>query len=870
MVQGGNWGSKRALRGAALAALAALPLIAAVAIVTAPRVSAANCAAEEVKIGIVEATGCFTTRTPQGQTAVYETTTKFRMNGFDVQPHQGVTVTFSPQDGQKRGASVTTNNGFVDLTANHAAWGPVHFNNMNFAFSPPASGEFTLAESALAQPFISIAGLSPLGVKQPIKLTEEGAEFDLSFDIGGFFLHLVTHSDKKLSFGVEFEVKDGRFKVASGKFGVEDFELANFLEVREADLEFSDKLIDANFDASLKGLGAEKAVIGGATVEDPFGKGFNLTRFRLGLPIPNIQLGTSGVFLQKLAVDVFTAPPYGGKGTVGLTAGPKTRFFGRDVDAVDVEGTIEVRGADTAHNKPGFFSVGGDFTLVTLPVGNAHFAYYFGQGTDFGLNFGIGFPSGRNDPGQPTYVGGGFNGWTTAHHFDLEGSAKLKLLGIDLLGAQTVVSDIGFAGCVQVIAWIGGGLRWSDGRGELLGGWTCNTGGYRPQRNAARAASHGPAHVKLNTGHRVVRIAAHDGEEAPQATLSHPDGRTLTTPEPGDEDGIEMSEHGAGLGATDGTSAFVIDGDASGRWRLNPAPGSSGIESVEVAKELPDHRVKARITGRGRKRTLRWSARDIPHQTLQFSERLPNGREVLIFETDKARGKHRFRPVEGPGTFNAKRKLAVDVMQRLNTPRDELVADRYVVRRQPAPKRVRALRVERQLNEVVVGWKRSRRAAHYRVAASAGGEATYTKQVSSKRRRVRLPVGTTKKMRVKVTPINGQGRRGKAAKRVLDTEALVPNRRVAARRLVKRAKLTRSGSVIAHPECPDGGHCEVTLRVKRGKRTLGSARTTLPPDMTDRIVVKLRGGARAARRGRIELRGRVEQLHGRATHRVSR
>jgi hypothetical protein len=228
----------------------------------------------------------------------------------------------------------------------------------------------------------------------------------------------------------------------------------------------------------------------------------------------------------------------------------------------------------------------------------------------------------------------------------------------------------------------------------------------------------------LKEGHRVVRISAANGEEAPQATLTHPDGRTLATPAPGDADGIEMSKHGAGLRALDGTSAFVIDGDAGGRWQLDQPPGSSGIASVEIAKELPGHRVKARVTGRGRNRTLRWSARDIPHQRLQFSERLPNGREVLILETNRPRGKHRFRPVEGPGSYNAKRKLAVDVMQRLNTPRDELVADRYVVRRRPAPSRVRGLRVERRLHDVVARWKRSARAAHYRVAASAGDEAT--------------------------------------------------------------------------------------------------------------------------------------------------
>ena len=122
-------------------ALAAGLMLLAVLVARPAGVTAAPCKEQEVKIGIVTAKGCFTQRTPQGESAVFETTAKFQMNGFTVEPRRDTKVTFAPADA-KRDAFVTTNNGFVDLSAlEHTSGAPVHFNFMNFAFSPPSSGE---------------------------------------------------------------------------------------------------------------------------------------------------------------------------------------------------------------------------------------------------------------------------------------------------------------------------------------------------------------------------------------------------------------------------------------------------------------------------------------------------------------------------------------------------------------------------------------------------------------------------------------------------------------------------------------------------------------------------------------------------------
>jgi hypothetical protein len=283
-------------------------------------------------------------------------------------------------------------------------------------------------------------------------------------------------------------------------------------------------------------------------------------------------------------------------------------------------------------------------------------------------------------------------------------------------------------------------------------------------------------------------------------------------------------------------------------------------------------KVHAKVVGHGRKRTLRWNARDFPHQRLQFVEKLPGGQEIPIVKTHRAEGKKRFVPVEGPGTYGVKRRLAVRVMQRFNTPREEMVADRYEVRRQSAPRKVRRMHAERRLDDLVVHWKPVHGAASYRVSAKAigpGDNATYLKDVGRHRKRTRLPgLGVAGKLRVTVRAINPQGRPGSTAKRLVDTNNLVSSRGAAVRQMVADARVTRSGNVVAKPACPDNGQCEVSLRVLAGKRSLGSRHLSLPPDMTDRLAVELPKGIRSQVRGgevnRLRLRARVAQLDGSA------
>ena len=772
---------------------------------------AQECVEQTVTLGIVKAEGCFVQSGGR-----YTTTEKLRLNGFDVTVHSGVTVSLSKD-------SVTTNNGFVDLAATHPKFGTVHFNNMNFAFSPPVKGELVLSDSALAQPYMSLLGLTPIGVKQPITLTDGKAKFDLSFNLGGLFTSLIAKTDKQLAFGVGIEVEDGKYKIASGKFGVSEFELAELIKVNDLAIEFEppDDL-SVEFDGGLKPMSGF-TVIGGVG----YGAGPAIKFARLGIGDLNKPLGSSGIYLQKLAVTLFPSPPYGGSGQVTMSVGPKVKFLGKEVTAVEADGKIELRAADVPKKKPAYFTTSGNFRLMTLPIANAGFTYWFGQGTAFNASVGIGLPSGTNDPGQPTYIGGGFSGWTTAKNFDLEGNARLKLLGIDLLGAKTVISDYGMAGCLQVGLWLGGGVRWSDGRGEMLGGFTCDVGAYQRQARAMADAGDGKTRLSLDEDESIVRIAG--VEDSSQVVLTAGD-REIASPAPGDSDGIQKDDDGTSF-TTDDSTVFVLDKPA-GDWTVR---SDGGLGSIETASPLPAHKVRAKISGKGKWRTLTWSARDIPYQKLHFSEVVPGAGEIPILTTGKASGTYRFKPVQG--SWGRQRKLAVDVTQRFNTPRDSLVADVYRVRRQPAPEAITGLRVQRLTDDVVARWRPVAGAKSYRVDATplASG-VTFRKVVSGTR--ARLTMGTTDQLRVRVRPVTSQGRIGPGRAQLLDTEGIVANVQKAASQAARRAAETGPRRIATLVECPEGTHCSVRVDVRRGGELIGRSRAVIPPDMADRVVVR--------------------------------
>ena len=103
------------------------------------------------------------------------------------------------------------------------------------------------------------------------------------------------------------------------------------------------------------------------------------------------------------------------------------------------------------------------------------------------------------------------------------------------------------------------------------------------------------------------------------------------------------------------------------------------IRQIREAYGLPKPVVHARVSGRGRTRTLSWRLRPIPGQKVQFAEYGTDVRH-LITTTAKASGRVRFTPQTGP----AGRRRIVAIVEQYGLPRATLTLASF---RAPGPPR---------------------------------------------------------------------------------------------------------------------------------------------------------------------------------------
>jgi hypothetical protein len=141
-------------------------------------------------------------------------------------------------------------------------------------------------------------------------------------------------------------------------------------------------------------------------------------------------------------------------------------------------------------------------------------------------------------------------------------------------------------------------------------------------------------------------------------------------------------------------------------------PGSGAGASASGAEGVAAPKVRARVRGKGRRRSLRFSLPTAPGRRVTFAEQ--SGRVYRqIGSSRKARGSLPFRPAPGPG---GKRDI-VAILEAGGIPFAKLTVAHY---RAPATRRLRAPRVvaRRRGARLLVGWRRVRGARGYEVRVS--------------------------------------------------------------------------------------------------------------------------------------------------------
>jgi hypothetical protein len=246
--------------------------------------------------------------------------------------------------------------------------------------------------------------------------------------------------------------------------------------------------------------------------------------------------------------------------------------------------------------------------------------------------------------------------------FSAEGSGTVGFKGKGL-GGEGLVSSVGAAACGKGLFGLsaGFGVRWENFPQPTIMALSCGIGDWRvagPARASAGRAGgassgarrRGPASSRAGqTGGRSFRVR----RGTPQLTLSAvgagaPPAVTLRGP-----GGVTLSAPATGATLEDGRLAFRNEADATsylavarprpGRWTLTPDPGSVPVLSYRSAEVLPPVRVRARVTGRGGTRRLRWRVSRRRGLRVNFYERSAAGvRRIAV--TRGGRGSERFRP----------------------------------------------------------------------------------------------------------------------------------------------------------------------------------------------------------------------------------
>ncbi len=191
----------------------------------------------------------------------------------------------------------------------------------------------------------------------------------------------------------------------------------------------------------------------------------------------------------------------------------------------------------------------------------------------------------------------------------------------------------------------------------------CNLTPFRllpPPAGFAKVRAHGAAapgyaiHVTPGSGDEVIGIQGSGG--APQVVLTGPAGQRMQAL----GEGVNVNKYGLYVRQpSSGQTLIELPHTASGSWTLQSAPGSPPLQSVQVARQLPEPTIKARVGGRGANRVLSYSVKSQPGMTVAFVEGVDRGVSP-IGSAHGSRGRIRFTPSVGS---SATRTIVAEIIR---------------------------------------------------------------------------------------------------------------------------------------------------------------------------------------------------------------
>ncbi len=373
-----------------------------------------------------------------------------------------------------------------------------------------------------------------------------------------------------------------------------------------------------------------------------------------------------------------------------------THFYGR----VHTRPTVAIS-ADAFLKAP----VVGDVKL-----GNGYFLYEYPGYVAFGGSADQGIAGVISVHGS---IAGEFN--ASNGRYNLGGRVRGCLVDVICRGATGVLSSRGVGVCLEVgPVNVGGGVVYSPFAVKI---WPLD--GCRWSRfaefNVRGARAGGPQEIRIGPGDRSRAIEL-KGAEAPRVRVTGPGGQALETPA-----GSGLVTRGA-LRIVRSERARItavgLQDPRPGTYRIEPLAGAAAPRTIAQAVDPRPARARARVRGRGARRTLAYRVDRRANQRVTFVEVTAGGTERTIGAVDGGgRGRLAFAPAPGRGTSRVEARFELD----------RLPAERVVVARfRPAPPRLgrpARVRVRRAKSSLRVTWRRVPGATRYHVVATPRGGA---------------------------------------------------------------------------------------------------------------------------------------------------
>ncbi len=202
---------------------------------------------------------------------------------------------------------------------------------------------------------------------------------------------------------------------------------------------------------------------------------------------------------------------------------------------------------------------------------------------------------------------------------------------------------------------------------------------------------------------------------APRVTLADPKGRIYTpTATPDTARPVVDGAFASSYLPSGGITLLRVERPIAGTWVLTPQTGSPAIGTVTRSTALAPLKIRARVTGHGRTRTLSWDAPGLAGRTIRFVERGSNvGQTIAV--TAKRSGSVRWTLQDGSA---GRRMIQAQLTSDKGIPAGTPVVAHFIAPGPPRPARVGWLTLRRSGETVRIRWPRLRHADGYAVAVT--------------------------------------------------------------------------------------------------------------------------------------------------------